>query len=125
MNLFDSLAHAIAQQFPGLDAADFAFAPPPKQNMGDVAMRTFEAARKLEMAPPQLAQQIVAKGGFGPAIKEAKVAGPYVNFYLDRGYFARQIVDGILTAGNRYGSSATGAGLKALVEQYPDSMQFW
>lgn len=116
MHLFASLAETIAVRFPGVEAADFAFAPPPKPGMGDVAMRTFEAARKLGMAPPQLAQAIVNDVAFGPEVLSAAPAGPYVNFRIDRGAFARRVAEAVFEGGAQYGSSGSGAGLKALVE---------
>ena len=58
MDLFKSIAASIADAIPEIEPADLAFAAPPRPDMGDVALRTFEAARKLGCPPPQLAARI-------------------------------------------------------------------
>lgn len=116
MNLYESLAEPITKAFPEIEAGDLAFAPPPKLEMGDVAMRTFEAARKLNMPPPQFAGKIVSEIDFGPAVAEVNAAGPYVNFKLDRSAFSRRIVHAVLTRESKFGSTGSGAGLRALIE---------
>lgn len=116
LKLFETLSAPILKAYPALETSDLAFAPPPKLDMGDLAMRTFEAARKLKMPPVKLAEQIVAEVSFGPEVAELRTAGPYVNFKLDRGVFAREIVRNIVSQGADFGSNATGEGLSALVE---------
>jgi len=116
MNTYASLAGPVLAAFPQLSAADLVFAPAPKLDMADVALRTFEPARKLGIPPPELAKRIVAEVTFGKDVRELSVAGPYVNFKLDRSVFGRSIVDAILAEGKRYGSNASGKGKRALVE---------
>jgi len=116
LKLFETLSAPILRAYPALEASDLAFAPPPKLDMGDLAMRTFEAARKLKMPPAQLADQIVAEVAFGPEVAAVRAAGPYVNFKLDRSVFGREIVEDIVNQGDHFGSSGTGTGLTALVE---------
>lgn len=116
MNPFESLIAPIVAQFPELSADDIAFAPAPKITMGDVALRTFEAARKLGLAPPALASDIARRVAFGPEVLGVTTAGPYVNFKLDRGAFARAIIGTILADGPRFGSNGCGCGRKALIE---------
>lgn len=116
MNLYQTLADPILATFPEIALGDLAFAPPPKLNMGDLALRTFEAARKLQIPPPQFAARVAKEVRFGPEVAEAFTAGPYVNFRLNRGVFARQIAGAIFAEGDRYGSNASGASRRALVE---------
>lgn len=116
MDPFQSLADPILDAFSELNSEDLTFAPPPKLDMGDLALRTFEAARKLNLPPPQLAARIAKEVPFGLDVAEAFAAGPYVNFRLNRDTFGRRIVGDILAAGPEYGSNGTGAGSRALVE---------
>lgn len=116
MNPFDSLAVAICDVFPELTPADLEFAPAPKLDVGDVALRTFLAAKKTRQAPPKIAQRIAETVRFGPTVREAVPAGPYLNFRLDRAHFARAIVATVLEQGDRYGSTGAGAGHKTLIE---------
>lgn len=116
MNAFDSLAKSILTAFPQLDAADLAFVPPPNVKLGDVALRTFEAARKLAVPPVQLAATIANEVSFGPEVVSASTAGPYVNFKLDRAAFAGNIVSNIMDEGDTFGSNGSGVGEKLLIE---------
>lgn len=116
MNPFDSLANPIRAAFPALSAEDLAFGPAPKLDLGDVALRTFEAARKLGIPAPKLAAQIVENVTFGDDVAGISAAGPYVNFRLDRAHFARHIVAGILEEGSHFGSNESGAGKRVLLE---------
>jgi len=114
--LYQTLAEPILAAFPELTPEDLTFAPPPKLNMGDLALRTFEAARKLAIPPPQFANRVAKEIPFGPDVSEAFTAGPYVNFRLNRGAFARRIVGAIFAEESLYGSNASGAGQRALIE---------
>jgi arginyl-tRNA synthetase len=116
VDVFESLSRPILAAFPELAPEDLIFAPPPKLDMGDVALRTFEPARKLKMPPPQLAARIANDVKFGDDVAGVSVAGPYANFKLNRNTFGRRIAEAVLREGGRFGSNGTGAGRKALVE---------
>lgn len=116
MNLYSVLAAPIMQQFDGLVESDLDFAPSPKLEVGDVALRTFIAAKKVGMAPPQLAQAIVEQVDFGSSVIEVKAAGPYINFKLNRSQFAKSIVSTVFDQGDSFGSSQGGAGQTMLIE---------
>lgn len=116
MKTFDSIAKSILASFPALEPDDLAFVPPPKLELGDIALRTFEAARRLKMPPVELAKKFAGDVKYGPEVVEAGTAGPYVNFKLNRPSFASAIVAGVLGEGARFGSNGAGAGKKALIE---------
>ncbi len=116
MSPFDTLADPILAAYPDLARSDLAFSVPPKLNLGDVALRTFEAARKLKMAPPAFAQQLAADVDFGEDVEAVNVAGPYANFKLNRATFGKRIVDAVSDQGTQYGSSGVGRSQKALLE---------
>lgn len=116
MNAFETITDAIVRDIPELRREDLAFAPPPKLDMGDVSLRAFEGAKKLGLKPPQLAARIAQEVSFGPEVAEARLAGPYVNFRLDRGAVGRRIIAEIAAQGDVFGSLGLGKGVKALVE---------
>lgn len=116
MNLYASLARPILERHPELAPEDLQFAPPPNLDAGDVALRTFVAAKKIGTPPPQFAKQLADEVAFGPEVAAVDVAGPYLNFRLDRGRFARVIVGDVLQQRARYGSGSFGAGHKLLIE---------
>lgn len=116
MNLFESLAERICTVFPDLARTDLVFVPAPNLELGDVALRTFEAARKLKLAPPQFANRIAKEVSFGPEVKAVATAGPYCNFRLDRGIIARQVVEAVLAEGSHFGTNGTGSNQQVLIE---------
>ncbi len=116
MRPFGALEGPILAAYPALGPGDLDFAPSPKLDVGDVALRTFVAAKKLKMAPQQLASAIAKDVRFGAAVIAASPAGPYLNFKLDRSVFGREMVSGILREGARFGSNHSGQGLRLLIE---------
>jgi len=113
---FHSLATPILDTFHALTEADLDFGPSPKLDVGDVALRTFVAAKKLNMTPPNLAAAIAADVDFGDVVIEARPAGPYLNFRLNRSAFARGIVGEVLARGGAFGSKRIGAAQRMLIE---------
>ena len=116
MNPYSELAAPILRRWPELTPDDLPFGPAPKIEVGDVALRTFVAARKLELAPPAFAAAIAKEVSFGPEVRSVSPAGPYVNFKLNRGQFTRDAVAAILDAGPTFGSDHSGAKQKLLIE---------
>lgn len=60
-----------------------ALSAPPKKDMGDIAFPCFSLAKTLKSAPPQIANELLAKLEENDLITEAKVFGPYLNFFLN------------------------------------------
>lgn len=116
MNIYQSLSTAIITKFPEFNTAELNFVPAPNLKLGDLALRTFELARKLGTTPPALAARIAQEVAFGPEVLSVGVAGPYVNFKLDRGWFARQVVQTALAEKERFGSDGSGGGKRVLIE---------
>ena len=116
MRPFDLLAKPILDAFPELAADDLQFVPPPKLDLGDVAVRTFEAARKLKQPPQRIAARIAEEVAFPSEVVSVSTAGPYVNFKLERPHFARGIASAILTGGPCFGSNGSGKGRRVLIE---------
>lgn len=116
MNPFSALVEPILALYPDLDASDLGFGASPKLDVGDVALRTFLAAKKLKMPPPQLAQAIVDTVEFGDDVRSVVATGPYVNFKLNRGPIARSIVSTVLDEGDAFGSPHSGKGQSLLIE---------
>ena len=116
MNPFKSLADPILAAYTDLNPEDLDFAPSPKLDVGDVALRTFIAAKKVNMKPPQFAADVAEKVDFGSAVVSVTPAGPYLNFKLNRGSIVGEIVSSVLTEGEHFGSGDSGVGTKLLIE---------
>ncbi len=116
MNPFEPLQAPILFAFEGLDEADLSFGPSPKLELGDVALGTFKAAKKLGLKPPDLAQAILKEVTFGPDVASIKATGPYLNFKLDRSAITRAVVSAILNDADEYGSDHSGRDTRMLIE---------
>lgn len=82
---------------------------PPNPTMGDIAFPCFQLAKALRKAPPMIAGDVAGKIT-GHPLKEVQVAGPYVNFFLDRHSVSTEVVDTIISQGSKYGASNAGEG---------------
>ena len=84
---------------------------PPKPEMGDYAFPCFSLAKALKQAPPKIAADLVDKVSRDlDLLESATVAGPYVNFTVDRVRFAQKILLEALEMGDRVGDSKEGEG---------------
>ncbi|AJD92402.1 arginyl-tRNA synthetase [Jeotgalibacillus malaysiensis] len=91
--------------------------PKDKANGDFSTNMAMQLARVAKKAPRQIAQDIVDNFDQSKAsIKELDIAGPgFINFYMDNSYLT-DLIPSILTAGEAYGETDTGAGEKVQVE---------
>jgi arginyl-tRNA synthetase len=93
---------------------------PPSQEFGQLASSlSFELAKKLKTSPPEIAKQIADR--IDPTrpelIGRVEPAGSgYVNFHLDFGKAAREILVDAVSAGRNYGLEATAEPKRIVVE---------
>ncbi len=80
---------------------------PPKEDMGDYAFPCFQLAKVFRKAPNMIAQEIAERIPESPDLSRVEAAGPYVNFYVDKEQFAKEVLNKI---GDHYGSSKDGEG---------------
>lgn len=92
-----------------LDKVESMLETPPNPAMGDIAFPCFQLAKALRKAPPMIATDVAGKIS-GHPLKEVQVAGPYVNFFLDRHNVSQEVIETVLAQGAEYGSTSEGAG---------------
>ncbi len=90
---------------------------PPDKALGDFAFPCFKLAKLMRKAPPLIAQDIASKLEKPDFISEVKVVGAYINFFVDRAVFAKDILEKAKAEGENYGSSGRGKG-KTIVLDY-------
>jgi arginyl-tRNA synthetase len=91
----------------------------PKPNIpADLAFPAFRAAKELKVAPPQLANELVA--AISPAkdslIGGVAAAGPFLNFSLNTTQLGAEVLSEIEQLGPRYGHDDLGANRLVIVE---------
>ncbi len=72
-----------------------AFQYPPRVEMGDLALTApFDLAKALRRKPREIAERLAVELSKTPAVRKAEVAGGgYVNLFLDRAAFARELLE--------------------------------
>ena len=89
---------------------------PADEKMGDYAFPCFRLAKALRKAPQLIAADIAAKAGEAEAFAKVENVNAYVNFFIDRAFFAGEVIDEVDRLGADYGKSNGGQGRKVIVE---------
>jgi arginyl-tRNA synthetase len=106
-----------SKSLPKFDVPEIPVERPKQEEHGDFATPIcLQLARLARMAPMRIAEIVVGRLPQADYLGEITVAKPgYINFSLSGAWLAQQ-VDGILQAGQRYGSVDIGKGRKLQVE---------
>jgi arginyl-tRNA synthetase len=101
----------------GLNAQDMVplLERPPEGIDADFALPCFTLSRQFRKAPQAIAQELAGKIKPAGMIKQAKPAGPYLNFSVDWNLVAAGLLPAIL-GNSRYGSSGMGKGKTIVVD---------
>ena len=91
---------------------------PPSPEMGDYSFPCFFLSEKLKDNPHQIAIEIREKIEDYPEtdFEDIQTTGPYINFFVNRKSFARQVVWDAITQKKNYGKTETGKGKRIVVE---------
>ena len=89
---------------------------PADEKMGDYAFPCFRLAKTLRKAPQMIAADIAGRISGSEAFEKVENVNAYVNFFIDRAFFAGQVVDQVNLLGDEYGRSDVGEGRKVIVE---------
>ena len=89
---------------------------PADEKMGDYAFPCFRLAKALRKAPQMIAADIAARVAGNEAFAKVENVNAYVNFFIDRAFFAGQVVSEINGKDGEYGRSDAGEGRKVIVE---------
>ena len=89
---------------------------PPDTKLGDFAFPCFKLSKPLRKSPMMIADSLAAsiKADFIGKIDSVK---GYLNFFIDKSTYARELVEAVLTQGENYGADNCGAG-KTVVLDY-------
>ena len=81
---------------------------PPKPEMGDFAFPCFQLAKVFHKAPQMIAEELKDQIGTADFLSEVKTQGAYLNFYVAKETYIKQIIETASVSG--YGSSKEGEG---------------
>lgn len=89
---------------------------PPNSEMGDFAFPCFKLAKVFRKAPNLIAEDIKENLHKEDFIDRIETAGAYLNFFIDKKYFVKSVIDEVLLKKETYGSSLMGSGKNVIVE---------
>ncbi len=96
---------------------DILMETPPKQELGDIAFPLFPFSRVLKMSPDKIAKLLLEEIEKEELLKgKAKIAGPYLNIFLDKKDLTTSIITKILNEKDSYGKSEILKDKKVMVE---------
>ena len=110
---------AVRTAYPGVDAGinyEALLEVPPDNKLGDFAFPCFKLSKALRMGPPMIAQKLAAAID-RPEVCTAQPVNGYLNFFLNRGNFAKDTLQKVMAAPERWGSGNEGEG-KTVVLDY-------
>ncbi|NLB91130.1 MAG: arginine--tRNA ligase [Clostridiales bacterium] len=82
---------------------------PPEVTMGDFAFPCFKLAKALRQGPVVIAKNL-GDEVVSPLIEKTQVLGGYVNFFVEKGTFAKELLTQVLQQESRWGSTDQGEG---------------
>lgn len=88
---------------------------PPDSNMGDFAFPCFKLAKELRKSLQSIAEDLKSKL-FHESILKIEVVGAYLNFFIDKSKFSRDILFEVLKGKSQYGYSNYGENKTIIVE---------
>ncbi|MCH4167810.1 MAG: arginine--tRNA ligase [Streptococcaceae bacterium] len=88
---------------------------PKSKDHGDVAFPTFILAKTLRKAPQVIAKEI-AEQLSSDDFEKIEVAGPYLNFFLNKTKVSHEVLTQIIEEKDTYGSATTGAGENIVID---------
>ena len=115
----EAVSQTVEKAFPGVDAGvnyEALLEVPPDPKMGDFAFPCFRLSKALRMGPPMIAQKLAAAFD-APALCRAENVNGYLNFFLNRESFARDTLQKVMAAPEKWGSGCEGSG-KTVVLDY-------
>ena len=89
---------------------------PQDSKMGDFAFPCFRLAKTMRKAPQLIAADVAARIADNELFSSVQQVNAYVNMFLDKAAFAKELVTAVTEEGANYGRSNGGAGRTVIVE---------
>lgn len=83
---------------------------PKNPEMGDFAFPCFKLAKAFRKAPPVIAQELSSKIEISQYFSKVENVGGYLNFHVNREFFAKAVLEAVFQEKDRYGSDTIGEG---------------
>ena len=117
MNFKLEIAYLL-QQVTGVQQQEIvnAIEMPPNKHMGDFAYPCFKLAKQFKKAPALIAQELSKKIVKPDFIEEIKVQNAYINFFVSKSVYVKEILEQVLCQNEKYGNSTVGEGKTFVID---------
>ena len=114
----EKIAEILAPQIEGLEKEEILamIETPADSKMGDYAFPCFKLAKVLRKAPPMIAKGIAEAIAENEMFDKVEQVNAYVNMFVSKTEFAKEVVSEAVAKGDAYGRSEVGEGKKVIVE---------
>lgn len=118
INFKEEIAALLNETIDGLSAGEIMdmIEIPTDSKMGDYAFPCFKLAKLLRKAPPMIAQGIAEKLQGSELFDKVENVNAYVNMFLSRKVFMKELLSGVIEMNDSFGSSDIGRNRKVIVE---------
>lgn len=118
INYVEKIADLIAPQVEGLEKEEIKgmIETPADSKMGDYAFPCFKLAKILRKAPPMIAKGIAEAISGDPVFEKVEQVNAYVNMFISKEEFAKEVVGEVIAKEDDYGKSDIGANRPVIVE---------
>ena len=118
INYTNKIAELIAPQVDGLSKEEIAamLETPADSKMGDFAFPCFKLAKILRKAPPMIAKGIAEAIADNEMFEKVEQVNAYVNMFLTKDAFAKDVIMEAVTKGDDFGKSDIGQNRPVIVE---------
>ena len=89
---------------------------PPNPDMGDVALPCFKLSKILRKSPVQIAEALVQEIHPTEYISKVESVSGYLNFFINREAFIKEVIGYILESKEKYGSQNIGQGKNIVID---------
>lgn len=89
---------------------------PPNTEMGDYAFPCFKLAKEMRKAPPMIAAELKEKLITDEIVSKIEVAGGYLNFFVDKNNFVKNVMEEAVKEGTNFGKSNIGEGKNIVID---------
>jgi len=89
---------------------------PPNPDMGDIALPCFKLSRIFRKSPLQIAEDLVNKVELPDSIERVEAVSGYLNFFLNKDIFTKEVLSTVISKGDAYGSRNIGKGKNIVID---------
>ena len=118
VNFKEEIAKLIAAEVTDLELSEIQgmIEVPQDSKMGDYAFPCFKLAKVMRKAPPLIAKNIAEKIADNEIFEKVEQVNAYVNMFISKEEFVKDVVEDVLEKGDGFGRSDIGGGKTVIVE---------